>query len=144
MKAYTRAEVIDILKRQRAFDAARLRWAKGRSNHPDTMEGAAILLEMNQLVLSDEPVSRGIATFVPFSRLPEEQMNAVVVAARPRIHVEPVVLHKQGSDPDGAGNTMAAIHLQIDTGHALLLMEDLDGFGQSMEEAVAKLEEALK
>lgn len=37
-------------ERQRESDAARIRWAKPRSMHPHTMEGAAIVAETNRLV----------------------------------------------------------------------------------------------
>lgn len=60
-RTWNRDEVLKLLEQQRQADADRIRWAKPKSNHPDTMDGAAIIVEMNALVLAEsteEPVKR--------------------------------------------------------------------------------------
>lgn len=76
----------------------------------------------------------GAKEFVAFADLPDGEQERVARAERPRVHVEPVILHRRGS-----AETMPSIHLQIGDAHALLLTADIKQFHDVMREAMLML-----
>lgn len=72
--------------------------------------------------------------FTKFGDLTDADKERVVHAARPRMHVEPVVLGALGTT-----KTMLAVHLQMGAEHALLTEEDLRHFLETIQISWAKL-----
>lgn len=94
-RTWNRDEVLKLLEQQRQADADRIRWARPKSNHPATMDGAAIIVEMNALVLdesTEEPTK--VSADEPFSPAPSRGRASAGAAPQ----VEP---HHDGGQETG-------------------------------------------
>lgn len=74
-----------------------------------------------------------MSEFISFASMSRDRQERVILASRPAIHLEPLVLQDGGSRA-----SMPAVHFQIGDSHAVLNCSEVDGFLTALLEAVRK------